>query len=233
MEAVILAGGKGTRLQPYTNETPKPLVPIGNTPIIEILLRTLRRSGVTRVHLAVNHLAHLIMAVLGDGRELGLEINYTAEDQPLSTIGPLTLIKNLPEQFIVANGDIITDLNIAELWESHVRSRALVTVATQRRTEKIDFGVLEANAENQVTGFCEKPEYSFAVSMGLYVFSREVLRYVPAGQPFGFDQLILELLKQNQKVMQYPYSGFWLDIGRPDDYERAQHDQDKILRMLE
>ncbi len=231
MEAVVLAGGKGTRLQPYTNEIPKPLVPIGNTPIIEILLRTLKRSGVTKVHLAVNHLAHLIMAVLGDGHGLGLEICYVVEDRPLSTIGPLTLIDNLPEHFIVANGDILTDLKVADLLEAHRRSGALVTVATQKRTERIDFGVLEADAENRVTGFREKPEYDFAVSMGLYAFSREVLQFVPDRQPFGFDQLILELLRQNQPVRQYPYDGFWLDVGRPDDYERALREQDQLRRL--
>jgi NDP-mannose synthase len=232
MEAVILAGGKGTRLQPYTNEVPKPLVPLGNRPIIEILLRQLRKSGVTKAHVAVNHLAHLIVAVLGDGKKLGLEIVYTVEDKPLSTVGPLSLIEDLPENFIVANGDILTDLDASALYRSHLESGALLTVATHLRTEKIDFGVLECADDNTVTGFREKPQYDFAVSMGIYVFSRKILKFVPTNEPFGFDQLMLKLLEQKQRVVQFPYSGFWLDIGRPDDYERALREQAKIEELL-
>lgn len=232
MEAVILAGGKGTRLQPYTNEVPKPLVPLGNRPIIEILLRQLRKSGVSKVHVAVNHLAHLIVAVLGDGKKLGLEIVYTVEDKPLSTVGPLSLIADLPENFIVANGDILTDLDASALFRAHLESGALLTVATHLRTEKIDFGVLECAGDNTVTGFREKPQYDFAVSMGIYVFSRKILSLVPTNEPFGFDQLILKLLEQKQRVVQFPYGGFWLDIGRPDDYERALREQAKIEELL-
>jgi NDP-mannose synthase len=232
MEAVILAGGKGTRLQPYTNEIPKPLVPIGNRPIIEILLRQLHKSGVIKAHIAVNHLADQIVAVLGDGKGCGLEIAYAEEERPLSTVGPIALIKGLPEHFVVANGDVLTDLDVARLFESHIRSGACLTVATQRRSERIDFGVLESDAENQVIGFQEKPQYKFDVSMGIYVFSRRILELVPAGKPYGFDQLILELLKRNEKVTQYPYEGFWLDIGRPDDYERACREWDSIKELL-
>ncbi|MFZ1685383.1 MAG: sugar phosphate nucleotidyltransferase [Candidatus Zixiibacteriota bacterium] len=232
MDAVILAGGKGSRLQPFTNELPKPLVPLGETPIIALLLRQLRKTGVTRAHLAVNHLAHLIMAVLGDGAGLGLEITYTVEDQPLSTIGPLRLIKNLPEHFIVANGDILTDLDVSSLYDAHVASKALVTVATYPRTERIDFGVLETDSNHRVIGFQEKPAYEFRVSMGLYVMSKRVLEFVPENRAYGFDELILDLLERGELVKEYPYSGFWLDIGRPDDYERAQMDRERIEKLL-
>jgi NDP-mannose synthase len=232
MEAVILAGGKGTRLQPFTNELPKPLVPLGNRPIIELLLRHLRKSGVTRAHVAVNHMAQLIMAILGDGSSLGLEISYTTEERPLSTIGPLKLIKQLPDHFIVANGDILTDLDVAELYRAHVSANRLVTVATYPRTEKIDFGVLEIGDHDRVVGFREKPAYEFQVSMGLYVFSRRVLELVPEGQPYGFDQLMLDLLKRGEPVHQYPYQGLWLDIGRPDDYFKAESMRDEILGKM-
>ena len=232
MEAVILAGGKGTRLMPFTNEIPKPLVPIGETPIIELLLRLLRKSGVTKAHLAVNHLADQIIKVLGDGSRLGLQIEYTSEDQPLSTIGPLTLIKNLPEHFVVANGDILTDLDISSLYRAHVASRALVTVATYPRTERIDFGVLEVDADHRVTGFREKPGYHFRVSMGIYVFSRQVLNFVPKGRSYGFDELVLDLLARREHVREYPYDGFWLDIGRPYDYQRALIERVRIEKLL-
>jgi NDP-sugar pyrophosphorylase family protein len=232
MEAVILAGGKGTRLQPYTSDIPKPLVPLENTPIVEILLRRLRKGGVTRAHVAVNHLAHLVMAVLGDGSKLGIEITYSVEDRPLGTVGPLRLIADLPEHFIVANGDVISDIPIDRLFDFHIAHQGLVTVATHRRTERIDFGVLESDSSGRVVGFTEKPSYHFSVSMGIYVFSRDVMRYVPDGKPFGFDELILTLLAKGERVMNYPYEGFWLDIGRPDDYERAVREYSTIEQLL-
>ncbi len=232
MVAVILAGGKGTRLQPYTSDIPKPLVPVGDRPIIEILLRQLQKAGVTRVHMAVNHLAHLVMAVLGDGKTHGLEIVYHVEDRPLSTVGPIASIDNLPEHFIVANGDILTDLKVEDLFAHHLASGALVTVATHARSEKIDFGVIEASPDGTVTGFSEKPRYNFAVSMGIYVFDRHVLELVPRGKPFGFDELILLLLAKGKRVVSYPYAGYWLDIGRIADYERAQRETDLIENLL-
>ncbi|MEW6050621.1 MAG: nucleotidyltransferase family protein [Candidatus Zixiibacteriota bacterium] len=228
MEAIILAGGKGTRLQPYTSDIPKPLVPIGDTPVIEILLRHLKKAGVTRVHVAVNHLAHLVIAVLGDGSSLGLEIRYAIEDTPLSTAGPLTRIADLPEQFIVANGDILTDLDIAELFQFHAARRPLATIASHVRSEKVDFGVLQTDPSGRLTGFQEKPSLQFAVSMGIYVFSREILRYIPKDRPYGFDELMIDLIARGLPVMTFPFSGYWLDIGRPADYERALRDVDTI-----
>jgi NDP-sugar pyrophosphorylase family protein len=228
MEAVILAGGKGTRLRPYTTDLPKPLVPIGEQPVIEILLGQLKKAGVTRAHLAVNHLAHLIRSVLGDGSKYGLEIDYSIEKQPLSTVGPLKLIDKLPEHFIVANGDILTDLDVAKLYQDHVQSGAIATVATFKRTEKIDYGVLDITDDGVVSGFSEKPCYHFSVSMGIYVFSRPVLDLVPDNKPFGFDDLMYLLLERREKVRAYPFNGYWLDIGRPDDYEKALRDIDRI-----
>ncbi len=221
MEAVILAGGKGTRLQPYTAEIPKPLVTVGDRPIIEILLARMKKCGIKRVHLAVNHLAHLVMAALGDGSRLGIEIVYSREETPLSTVGPLKLIENLPEHFIVANGDILTDIDFQTLFDYHIDGGAKLTVATQQRTTKIDYGVLETSTQGTVSGFREKPTYTFVVSMGIYVFSREVLKVVPEGQRFGFDDLMLALLKRREAINTFPFDGFWLDIGRPEDYEKA------------
>jgi NDP-mannose synthase len=232
MEAVILAGGKGTRLYPYTIDLPKALVPIGNTPIIELLLRQLKKNGVSKAHIAVNHLAHRVKEKLGDGRSLGIQIDYTEEDTPLGTVGPITLIKDLPDHFIVANGDVISDLDIKMLFDFHKSSNAMLTVATHVRNERIDFGVLESASDGHVTGFTEKPGYRFAVSMGINVFSKELLRYVPGNQPFGFDQLMLTLLSEKVRIMAYPYEGFWLDIGRPDDYERALREWPSIEKLL-
>ena len=231
MEAVILAGGKGSRLKPYTLTLPKPLMPVGDEPILSIVLGQLKRAGVKKVTLAVNHMADIIMAFFGDGRKFGVKIDYSMEDKPLSTVGPLKLIKGLPENFLVMNGDILTDLDYADLYKSHVKSGALFTIATYQRDERIDFGVLKIDKNRKVlTGFQEKPAYHFDVSMGIYVFNRKVLSRVPAGKPYGIDNLILDLLKDGKKVHAYPFGGYWLDIGRPDDYEKANGDIAKVLK---
>jgi len=232
MEAVVLAGGKGTRLRPYTNDIPKPLIPLGDKPIIEILLGQLKKGGVTKAHIAVNHLAHMVTAALGGGSAIGLELRYSVEDSPLGTIGPLKLLCDLPEHFLVVNGDILSDINVSELFDFHCRQKGLLTVATHQRTERIDFGVLESDGSGRVTGFTEKPRYDFSVSMGIYVFSRELLKYVPDRKPFGFDELVLALLARGERVFSFPYAGFWLDLGRLDDYENALRNQDEILQLM-
>ncbi|RME27172.1 MAG: nucleotidyltransferase family protein [Candidatus Zixiibacteriota bacterium] len=224
MHAVVLAGGQGTRLAPYTATLPKPLVPVGDKPIIEILLRRLHRGGVRTVRLAVNHLAHLIEAVVGDGSRFGLTITYEQEDKPLSTVGPIARMVDLPEHFIVANGDILTDLDVSDLYRFHLANKAAVTIATHQRRERSDYGVLEVDDKQRVVGFQEKPERTMLVSMGIYVFSRTVLDMVPKGSAYGFDDLMRDLLGQRQNIVSFPYDGYWLDIGRPDDYARAQQD---------
>jgi len=233
MQAVILAGGKGTRLEPLTAEIPKPLVTVGDRPIIEILLRRMQRCGVKKVYLAVNHLAHLIRSVVDDGRAYGLDVAYSHEKEPLSTVGPIRLIDNLPQAFLVANGDILTDLDFRELYAAHDRSRALVTVATHTRRNRVDYGVLEVTESGAVCGFREKPSEDLTVSMGIYVFSRTVLEYVPPDEPFGFDDLMLRLLAEKLPISTFPYSGYWLDIGRPQDYDQAQRDIERVRTLLD
>jgi NDP-sugar pyrophosphorylase family protein len=224
MEAVILAGGRGTRLKPFTTTLPKPLVPVGERAIIEIVLNRLKKGGVEKVHIALNHLAHLIEAVVGDGSRFGLEVAYCREEKPLSTVGPLKLIADLPNNFIVTNGDILSDIDIGRLYRHHLDNGALVTVATSQRTEKMDFGVMEISDSGFITGFKEKPEYNLTVSMGIYIFKKAVLDFVPENEKYGFDDLMYELLRRQQPVGYYPYDGYWLDIGRPADYEQALRD---------
>jgi NDP-sugar pyrophosphorylase family protein len=221
VRAIILAGGKGTRLRPYTVALPKPLVPVGDRPILDIVLTQLARAGVKHVTMAVSHLAHLIMAYFGDGQRWGLKIDYSLEDKPLSTIAPLKLIHDLPEHFLVMNGDILTDLDFAALYERHVAGGADITVATFRRDSRIDFGVLRTDDSNRVVGFEEKPVYHFQVSMGVYAISRRLLEIVPSDTAYGFDHLMLACIAQGRKAVCYPHTGTWLDIGRPDDYALA------------
>ncbi|MEA2031800.1 MAG: sugar phosphate nucleotidyltransferase [candidate division Zixibacteria bacterium] len=233
MQAVILAGGEGKRLAPYTAEIPKPLVTVGDRPVIEILLHRLKKSGVRKSCIAVNHLSHLIIAALGDGSRLGMDLVYSYEEKPLSTVGPLTLIDNLPEHFLVANGDIITDLDFRRMFDYHISSQALVTVATCKRRSYSNYGVLEVDNTGRVTSFREKPSIKYIVSAGIYVFSHAVLEHVPRGVPFGFDDLMTTLLEKDLSIQTFPCEGYWLDIGRLDDYEQANRDHEIIERLLE
>ena len=221
MQAIILAGGKGRRLMPYTTVLPKPLMPIGDYPIIEVILRQLKHCGFNKVTICTGYLHELIHAYLDCNHTLGLDISYSQENTPLGTIGPLRLIKNLDEKFIVMNGDILTDLNYQDLINYHQKRGALATVATYQRDVNSDFGVLEQNKEQKIIAFEEKPIYHFNVSMGIYVFSKKILDYVPTHLPFGFDQLMHILIAKNEPVFAFPHKGYWLDIGRPDDYTRA------------
>jgi NDP-sugar pyrophosphorylase family protein len=219
--AIILAGGKGTRLKPYTIAIPKPLVPVGDKPILEIILQQLKENGFDNIIITVNHLAELIQAYFGDGAKWGVNISYSLEEKPLSTMGPLKLVKNLPENFLVMNGDVLTDLNLLEFYSFHLQNQEIFTIAAHRREEKIDYGVLEADEDNKLVGFKEKPNYSFFVSMGIYSVNRTVLDLIPENEFYGFDHLMYMLLKTKRNPRIFEYSGNWLDIGRPSDYERA------------
>lgn len=233
MHAVILAGGKGIRLRPYTTSLPKPLVPIGDRySILEIILSQLASRGFTRVTLAIGHLGHLIRAYVGDGSQWGLRVDYATETSPLGTIGPLLLmLDQLPSDFLVMNGDVLTDLDFADLLGQHSRSGAALTVATFRREVKIDFGVLTAR-DGQIVDFAEKPTLDYQVSMGVYAVARQSLHGYPAGLPLGFDDLVLDLLAARRHPRQYEFGGYWLDIGRPDDYDRANAEFDLLRRVL-
>ncbi|WP_328393290.1 sugar phosphate nucleotidyltransferase [Streptomyces sp. NBC_00390] len=222
MHAVILAGGKGVRLRPYTTALPKPLVPIGDQhAILEIVLRQLAAAGFTSCTLAIGHLGHIIRAYVGNGSRWGLRVGYSTEDSPLGTMGPLlTMMDRLPESFLVMNGDVLTDLDYGDVVKHHRASGAPLTVATYARKVSIDFGVLTTES-GKVVGFAEKPSMDYRVSMGVYGLSRDTLAGYTPGLPLGFDELVLDLLKAQNPPHAYEFDGYWLDIGRPDDYDRA------------
>jgi NDP-sugar pyrophosphorylase family protein len=221
MQAIVLAGGKGRRLMPYTT------VPIGDYPILEVILRQLKHYGFDRVTISTGYLHELIHAYLDSNRTLGLDLTYVHEDTPLGTIGPLRLIEHLDDTFLVMNGDILTDISYPDLIASHKKNKAIATVATYQRVVNIDFGVLEKDDSRKITAFKEKPTFHFDVSMGVYVFSKKILDYVPEGEPFGFDQLMYALTAKKEAVYSYPHNGYWLDIGRPDDYARSIEEFEK------
>jgi len=219
--AVILAGGKGTRLRPYTIVLPKPLMPIGEFPILEVVIRQLVHHGFVHITLAVNHQAELIKAFFGNGSKWNVKIDYSLEDQPLGTMGPLKLISDLPEHFLVMNGDILTDLNYSAFYDGHVSGGELFTISSYKRKHQIDYGVLETMADRKLCGFLEKPTKDYEVSMGIYMMSMEVLDHIPVGKSYGFDNLMLDLLSKKIPVTVNHFDGYWLDIGRPDDYAQA------------
>lgn len=221
MQAIILAGGKGRRLMPYTTVLPKPLMPIGDYPIIEVILRQLKHYGFGKATICTGYLHELVHAYLDSNRSLNIDLSYTHEEKPLGTIGPLRLIENLDDTFLVMNGDILTDIDYNELIIAHQQRGAIATVATYQRDAHIDFGVLNKNEDCKIIAFREKPTYHFDVSMGIYIFSKRILDFVPADTPFGFDQLMYALIDKDESVYSFPFSGYWLDIGRPDDYERS------------
>ena len=233
MHVAILAGGLGVRLRPYTTALPKPLVPIGEEyAILDIILQQLKMRGFTRATLAIGHLGSLIRAFVGDGSRWGLDVDYSEEDQPLSTIGPLlNFIDRLPEHFLVMNGDVLTDLDYANLLERHVQWHAPLTVATYQRQVKIDFGTLET-VDGHIVKFAEKPTLSYGVSMGVYAMSRSTLAHYPKNVSFGFDDLVLDLLARRDRPRAYHFSGYWLDIGRPDDYDEANRTFDELRPIL-
>ncbi|MEK6759611.1 MAG: sugar phosphate nucleotidyltransferase [Deltaproteobacteria bacterium] len=224
MQAIILAGGKGTRLKPYTISFPKPLVPIGDYPILEIIIRQLVSFGFDRVTISTGHLAELIEAYFGDGSRWGVKIEYVREYIPLNTAGALKLVKGCEDNFLVMNGDVLTTLDYGKLLELHTKKGVQATIAAKTRESKIDFGVLKLDEEDFLSEYIEKPVYTFSVSMGVYVLSREVQNLIKDGESIGMPDLLLRLKDSGEKVYCHRSDCYWLDIGRIDDYEKAQEE---------
>lgn len=223
MRAVILAGGRGTRLRPFTASFPKPLVPLGDKPVVELLIRRLAEAGVRDITLTLGHLAELVQAYFQHRRlPSDVELKYVIETEPTGTAGSLALVPGLDETFLVMNGDLLTDLDFNKLIEFHRQQGAALTIATQRRHVKIDLGVLEFDEGAAITNYIEKPEHSYHVSMGVYVYEPSVLQHITAGEYLDFPNLVLRLIAGKQRVCAYLTDCLWLDIGRPDDYARAQ-----------
>jgi NDP-sugar pyrophosphorylase family protein len=229
--AVVLAGGKGSRLRPYTVVLPKPLMPIGEYPILEVILRQLAAQGFDHITLAVNHQAEIVRAFCGDGSRWGVRIDYSRETMPLSTIAPLRLIPDLPADFLLMNGDVLTDLRFGKLYDEHVANQRNFTIAASERTHIVDYGVLHTNGQH-LAGFEEKPRFQYLVSMGVYIVSRAILENVPEGRSYGFDDLMLDMLKAGTPVHVERYKGYWVDIGRVDDYMRAVEEFGEHRREL-
>jgi NDP-sugar pyrophosphorylase family protein len=223
-QAVIMAGGKGTRLHPYSALFPKPLMPLGDMPVLELLLRRMKKAGVTDVILAVNHLSHLIKAFFGNGSDLGLRISYSKEDRPLGTAGALgNMLDDLDETFLVANGDLLTTMDLAAMARQHSETRCDASIGIFERENKIDFGLIEFDSENRLCAYREKPTNMYYVSMGVYILQREAVRQnIALGDYQDMPSLLLNMRAAKADVRCYHDDCMWLDIGRPDDFALAQ-----------
>jgi NDP-mannose synthase len=222
INVVILAGGKGTRLRPFTAVFPKPLVPLGEKPILEILLRRLAAFKLTNITLCTGHLSELIMAVFGDGSRLGVKLNYVREESPLGTAGPLGLLGPLSDPFMIMNGDLLSTLHFGHMLDFHSSQGAQATVSLYRREVNIGFGVIESDSSGNFAKYLEKPSFHFDVSMGFNILSNSVLRHIAPGQPIDMPELITRVHAGGGKVCCFREDCFWLDIGRVDDYALAQ-----------
>jgi NDP-sugar pyrophosphorylase family protein len=221
--AIVLAGGHGTRLRPYTAVIPKPLVPVGDRPVLDIGVRQLRRSGFGRVTIATGYLAELVEAFFGDGGRYGLRIDYFREDEPLGTVGALAYIEDVDRPFLVMNGDVLTDLDFAALLQHHERSDAIATIAVMTHRIDVSLGVLQVDERDadRVAGYIEKPAIDVDASMGVYCFSPAVRDHIVHGEHLDFPDLVLRLLARGEVVRTWRPDAYWLDIGRHEDHELA------------
>jgi NDP-sugar pyrophosphorylase family protein len=207
-------------------------MPIGQYPILDILLRQLASEGFRNVTLAVGHLAGLIQAYFKDGHDWGLNITYSYETTPLGTAGPIAKLPKSDHSILVLNGDLLTTTTFASIVRFHYENGAVATIGTKRRTETVHFGVVETEANGRVVQFREKPSLDYLVSMGIYVFSPVVRDFIPRSQKFDFPDLVQRLLSTGQKVIGYESEAYWLDIGRPDDYEKANVDFPEMEQLF-
>lgn len=235
MRAVVLAGGRGTRLRPYTQVLPKPLMPVGDRPILDIVMRQLHSAGFERVTISTGYLAELIEAFFGAGEPYGVSIDYCREREPLGTVGALSLIDDLDKPFLVMNGDVLTDIDYAELLTAHAASDAAVTIATKQREVQVSLGVLEfedAADESRLTGYVEKPKLHYEASIGVYCMSPRVLTHIEPGLRLDFPDLVLRLIEAGEVVRGRRWDGYWLDIGQPEDFERANEEFEEVRDRL-
>lgn len=232
MRAVILAGGKGTRLSPLTEVIPKPLVPIGGMPVMEIVIRQLKKYGFRRITLAVGYMADLLKAYFQDGSKWGIDLDYSCEDRPLGTAGPLALIKDLHETFLVMNADVLTNLNYHDLLRFHREQGEVATISSYQRKVKIDLGVIVSGGNNQIQDYIEKPTHKYLVSMGIYVFEPVVMSFIQSNEYLDFPDLVRALIQAQMPVKAYPFDGYWLDIGRHEDYTQATEEFSQIKGSL-
>lgn len=232
IRAVILAGGRGARLAPYTTVLPKPLMPIGDLPVLEILIRRLRGHGIRRITLSIGYLGELIRAFCGDGSRWDVTIEYSYEEEPLGTAGPLSILPKWGEPLLVVNGDLLTDLDFTEFLDSHLANGVEVTIGVYERRVQLEFGIIELSSTREVCNYIEKPQQTFFVSMGAYILGTRALDMIPSRQRFNIPELIQRLVSKGERVHSFLHKGYWVDIGRIEDYQQALDDFPTMKEQL-
>lgn len=232
VQAIILAGGKGSRLRPYTTILPKPLMPLGEFPIAEILIRQLRRFGIKNIVISTGHLAELIEAFFGNGKRWGVEISYVREDIPRGTAGALRLVKNLEDDVLVINGDVLTDVHFGRLLKFHKNKKNIATITIKERKVITDFGVIQTNGNGELADYIEKPQHSSFVSMGIYLLNKKCRAYIGTDESIGMPELMLRMKGAGEVINCFKTRAFWLDLGRLDDFEAAQETFEKYKKRF-
>lgn len=224
-DAIMMAGGKGTRLRPLTEKTPKPLLKVGNKPIIEYNIDRLAKVGIKNIYISINYLGEQLEAYFGNGSNKDLNINYVREDKPLGTIGSVLLVEEFKNKdILVMNSDLLTNIDFADFYKSFKDDNADMAVAASPYNVDVPYAVMEVNGDNQVKSLKEKPRYTYFSNAGIYLLRKEVLKMIPKNTFFDITDLMDKVLEMNLKLVTYPINGYWLDIGKPEDYKKAQED---------
>jgi NDP-sugar pyrophosphorylase family protein len=221
-----MAGGYGTRLRPLTEKMPKPMLPVGKKPILEFIIKRLRKAGIRHVNISTHYQAEKITQHFGDGKALGVELNYLTEDRPLGTAGGIGLMKTSKEPILVINGDILTDVNFRAMLDFHREHKADMTVAVQKYDVQVSYGVVETEGF-LVHKLTEKPNFLYLVNAGIYLLEPSVVSLIPKGKHFDMTDLIQKLLDTGRPVVSFPVREYWLDIGNHAEYNQAQGDAKK------
>lgn len=224
--AVVMAGGYGTRLRPLTEQLPKPMLPVGDKPLLELIIQQLSRSGIHRVNLTTHYKADKIIEYFGNGRNFGVDISYVEEDEPLGTAGSLSLLEDSDLPVLVINGDILTKVDFRAMLEFHAEHVADMTVAVRQHEFLIPYGVVDTNGSH-VNSITEKPVMRHLINAGMYLLGREALKFIPIGEPYTMPELISKLITEGKSVISFPVEEYWLDIGHQADYAQAQEDAKK------
>lgn len=230
MQAILMAGGLGRRLRPYTLVIPKPLVPILDKPVIEIIIQRLADENFNKIHICLGYLGDLIRAYTGDGSKYGIEISYSTEDRPLGTVGALSLVVNLEDHFLVLNGDTLSDVRYHHLLNDHLESHCPMTIVTYAKKMTMPLGVIETNAMGECIDYIEKPTLEYKVSTGIYALTRLALSHIPNNKYYDFPTLVKSLLSAKQPVNLYEHKGIWHDLGSVENFESAAEDYAKMYR---
>jgi len=223
LEAVVMAGGFGTRLRPLTEDTPKPMLPVGDKPILEHTIEQLKQVGIHHINITTHYQPEKIKTHFGDGSKFGVDIEYVSEDRPLGTAGAVGLVDTGPEPMLVINGDILTSVDLQAMYRYHRKHQADLTLGVRRYDFKVPYGVVECQGP-QVRGISEKPEFAFLVNAGIYLLEPNVRQFIPPDERFDMTDLMDVLITEGRKVVSFPIVEYWLDIGQIDDYKKAQDD---------